>query len=67
MKFSFSGAHVIATADLCTEQRKSPTQRATYEYLKGKILDVVPEYRKDAEDHLSKAVSKNRQLKIFVV
>lgn len=44
------------------EQRKSPTQRATYEYLKGKILDVVPEYRKDAEDHLSKAVKLNPSL-----
>ncbi|KAJ0094158.1 hypothetical protein Patl1_15237 [Pistacia atlantica] len=40
------------------EQRKSPLQRATYEYLRGKILDVVPDYRKEAEDHLSKAVSK---------
>ncbi|KAK9226687.1 hypothetical protein WN943_011735 [Citrus x changshan-huyou] len=44
------------------EQRKSPIQRATYEYLKGKILDVVPEYRKDAEDHLSKAVKLNPSL-----
>lgn len=58
---------MIATADLCKEQRKSPIQRATYEYLKGKILDVGPEYRKDAEDHLSKAVSKNGHLKILVV
>lgn len=31
-------------------------QRATYEYLRGKIVDVFPEYRKEAEDHLSKAV-----------
>ncbi|KAL7597202.1 hypothetical protein Lser_V15G28243 [Lactuca serriola] len=36
------------------EQRKLPTQRATYEYLRGKILDVLPEYSKKAEDHLSK-------------
>nr|KAJ0215129.1 hypothetical protein LSAT_V11C300144930 [Lactuca sativa] len=28
----------------------------TYEYLRGKILDVLPEYSKKAEDHLSKAV-----------
>ncbi|KAJ4709802.1 Tetratricopeptide repeat 5 [Melia azedarach] len=41
------------------EQRRLPMQRATYEYLKGKILDVVPEYKKDAEDHLSKAVKLN--------
>lgn len=40
------------------EQRKSPMQRATFEYLRGKVLDVFPDYRKDAEDHLSKAVSK---------
>jgi len=40
------------------EQRKSPTQRATFEYLRGKMLDVFPDYRKEAEDHLSKAVSK---------
>ncbi|KAI3729375.1 hypothetical protein L6452_18031 [Arctium lappa] len=44
------------------EQRKLPTQRATYEYLKGKILDVFPEYTKKAEDHLSKAVKLNPSL-----
>ncbi|KAL2510252.1 Cysteine-rich receptor-like protein kinase 2 [Forsythia ovata] len=38
------------------QKRKSPMQRATYEYLRGNILDVFPEYKKDAEDHLSKAV-----------
>ncbi|EYU29381.1 hypothetical protein MIMGU_mgv1a0235091mg, partial [Erythranthe guttata] len=37
------------------EKRKTPLQRATYEYLRGKVLDVFPEYRKEAEDHLSKA------------
>lgn len=42
---------------LGTEQRKSPLQRAMYEYLRGKMLDVFPEYRKEVEDHLSKAVS----------
>lgn len=42
------------------EERKLPMQRATYEYLRGKILDVFPDYKKEAEDHLSKAVSKNR-------
>ncbi|XP_029125634.1 tetratricopeptide repeat protein 5 isoform X2 [Cajanus cajan] len=40
------------------EQRKSPMQRATFEYLRGKMLDVFPDYRKEAEDHLSKAVSR---------
>ncbi|KAE8022795.1 hypothetical protein FH972_008565 [Carpinus fangiana] len=44
------------------EQRKSPMQRATYEYLRGKILDVFPDYRKEAEDHLSKAVKLNPSL-----
>lgn len=44
------------------EQRRLPTQRATYEFLRGKILDVFPEYRKEAEDHLSKAVSENTLL-----
>ncbi|KAK4841342.1 hypothetical protein QYF36_002985 [Acer negundo] len=44
------------------EQRKTPIQRATYEYLKGKILDVVPDYRKEAEDHLCKAVKLNPSL-----
>lgn len=40
-------------------------QRATYEYLRGKILDVFPDYRKEAEDHLSKAVSWVRLLSII--
>ncbi|KAL5761121.1 hypothetical protein ACOSP7_019621 [Xanthoceras sorbifolium] len=44
------------------DRRKTPIQRATYEYLKGKILDVVPDYRKEAEDHLSKAVKLNPSL-----
>uniref|UniRef100_A0A2P2JRC7 Tetratricopeptide repeat protein 5-like n=1 Tax=Rhizophora mucronata TaxID=61149 RepID=A0A2P2JRC7_RHIMU len=42
-----------------SEHRQSKVDRAMYEYLKGKILDVVPEYRKEAEDHLSKAVKLN--------
>ncbi|WVY98053.1 hypothetical protein V8G54_030204 [Vigna mungo] len=44
------------------EQRKSPTQRATFEHLRGKMLDVFPDYRKEAEDHLSKAVKLNPSL-----
>ncbi|ONI31591.1 hypothetical protein PRUPE_1G321400 [Prunus persica] len=43
------------------EQRKLPAQRAKYEYLRGKILDVLPDYRKEAEDHLSKA-GPNKQI-----
>ncbi|GFZ15937.1 hypothetical protein Acr_25g0003460 [Actinidia rufa] len=45
-----------------SEQRKLPMQRATYEYLRGKILDVFPDYRKEAEDHLSKAVKLSPSL-----
>lgn len=44
------------------EFRKSAMQRATYEHLKGKILDVFPDYKKEAEDHLSKAVKLNPSL-----
>ncbi|KAK9934644.1 hypothetical protein M0R45_021780 [Rubus argutus] len=44
------------------EQRKLLTQRATYEYLRGKILDVLPDYKREAEDHLSKAVKLNPSL-----
>ncbi|XP_051122249.1 uncharacterized protein LOC127245423 [Andrographis paniculata] len=43
-------------------KRKTPVQRATYEYLKGKLMDVLPEYKKEAEDHLSKAVKLNPSL-----
>ncbi|XP_047307933.1 tetratricopeptide repeat protein 5-like [Impatiens glandulifera] len=45
-----------------SEERKLPMQRATYEFLRGKILDVFPEFRKEAEDHLSKAVKLNPSL-----
>ncbi|PKA64572.1 hypothetical protein AXF42_Ash007318 [Apostasia shenzhenica] len=41
------------------EQRNLTSQRALYEFLRGKILDVFPNYRKEAEDHLSKAVKLN--------
>ncbi|XP_054791103.1 uncharacterized protein LOC129296547 isoform X2 [Prosopis cineraria] len=44
------------------EERKSPMQRATFEYLRGKILDVCPDYNKEAEEHLSKAVKLNPSL-----
>nr|CAD1834668.1 unnamed protein product [Ananas comosus var. bracteatus] len=44
------------------ERRKSPQQRAVYEFLRGKILDVFADYRKEAEDHLSKAVKLNPSL-----
>lgn len=44
------------------EQRKLSMQRATHEYLRGKVLDVFSDYRKEAEDHLSKAVKLNPSL-----
>ncbi|KAM2194514.1 hypothetical protein ACFX1R_028641 [Malus domestica] len=44
------------------EQRKHPAQCAKYEYLRGKILDVLPNYRKEAEDNLSKDVKLNPSL-----
>uniref|UniRef100_A0ACD5TCI9 Uncharacterized protein n=1 Tax=Avena sativa TaxID=4498 RepID=A0ACD5TCI9_AVESA len=44
------------------EQRKSPQQRAVFEFLRGKVLDVFPDYNKEAEDHLSKAVKLNPSL-----
>lgn len=44
------------------EKRKLPMQRAKYEYLRGKVLDVFPDYKKEAEDHLSKAVKLNPSL-----
>ncbi|KAB2602241.1 tetratricopeptide repeat protein 5-like [Pyrus ussuriensis x Pyrus communis] len=44
------------------QQRKHPAQRAKYEYLRGKILDVLPNSRKEADDHLSTAVKLNPSL-----
>ncbi|XP_004496996.1 uncharacterized protein [Cicer arietinum] len=44
------------------EQRKLPAQRAIFEYLRGKVFDVFPDYKKEAEDHLSKAVKLNPSL-----
>ncbi|KAM3349170.1 hypothetical protein ACQJBY_022348 [Aegilops geniculata] len=45
-----------------SEQRKSPEERVIYEFLMGKILDVFPDYCKEAEEHLSKAVKLNPSL-----
>ncbi|KAM7272114.1 hypothetical protein ACFE04_031328 [Oxalis oulophora] len=44
------------------EQRTQPPKRAVFEYLRGKVLDVFPEYKKEAEQHLSKAVKLNPSL-----
>lgn len=38
------------------DHRRPSSRRALFEYLRGKALDVGPEYCKEAEDHLSKAV-----------
>ncbi|KAG8366689.1 hypothetical protein BUALT_Bualt17G0105600 [Buddleja alternifolia] len=48
--------------EIPAEKRKTRLERATYEYLRGKVLDVFPEYKKEAEDHLSKAVKLNPSL-----
>lgn len=42
-----------------TERREVPAQQAVYKYLRGKILGVVPYYRKEVEDLLSEAVRMN--------
>jgi len=46
---------------LLSEQKKSPQQRGIFEFLRGKILDVFPDYHKEAEDHLSKAFSNSME------
>ncbi|XP_020571556.1 tetratricopeptide repeat protein 5-like isoform X2 [Phalaenopsis equestris] len=52
----------IGTSTSVIDLRKSISQRALYEFLRGKILDVLPDYQKEAEDHLSKAVKLNPSL-----
>ncbi|XP_075518567.1 uncharacterized protein LOC142552688 isoform X2 [Primulina tabacum] len=59
MKFPRVCLFIVSCA---SEKRKTPLQRATHEYLRGKVLDVFPEYKKEAEDHLSKAVKLNPSL-----
>jgi hypothetical protein len=41
---------------VCVDCRKQPQRRAQWEYLRGKVLDVGPDYCKEAEEHLSKSV-----------
>ncbi|KAL0915308.1 hypothetical protein M5K25_015716 [Dendrobium thyrsiflorum] len=55
-------ALVLVETAIPQELRKSTSQRAQYEFLRGKILDVFPYYQKEAEDHLSKAVKLNPSL-----
>lgn len=43
------------------------SDRATYEFLRGKILDVGSEYVKESEDHLSKAVLILILVAVYVV
>lgn len=52
---------ILYSSIIWADQRKLSLQRANYEYLRGKILDVFPDYRKEAEDHLSKAVRTDFQ------
>lgn len=52
--------HAIKLLDsIPLDHKKSVPQRASFEYLRGKTLDIFPEYCKEAEDHLSKAVKLN--------
>lgn len=37
------------------------------EFLRGKILDVFPDYHKEAEDHLSKAVCNSIFLNVIIL
>ncbi|MQL92654.1 hypothetical protein Taro_025286 [Colocasia esculenta] len=59
---SLADAALRLLDDVPADHRKTPPQRAYFEYLRGKILDVFPDYRKEAEDHLSKAVKLNPSL-----
>ncbi|KAK1281116.1 hypothetical protein QJS04_geneDACA002967 [Acorus gramineus] len=55
--------HALSLLDsVPPEERRSPAQRANYEYLRGKVLEAFNEYKKEAEDHLSKAVKLNPSL-----
>jgi hypothetical protein len=47
---------LIVLAEIASECRKQPEQRAQWEYLRGKVLDAGPDYCKEAEDHLAKSV-----------
>ncbi|CAL9208913.1 unnamed protein product, partial [Musa hybrid cultivar] len=42
-----------------TQEEVTIAQATKYEYLKGKILDVFPDYRKEAAAHLLKALCNN--------
>ncbi|XP_020245712.1 tetratricopeptide repeat protein 5-like isoform X2 [Asparagus officinalis] len=52
----------LSLLDSVPFERRSPSQRAAHEFLRGKILNVFPHYQKEAEDHLSKAVKLNPSL-----
>lgn len=42
--------------EISADCRKNPQRRAQWEYLSGKVLDVGPDYCREAEEHLSKSV-----------
>lgn len=45
---------------------KRSAQQAKFEYLRGKVLDVTDVYKKEAEDHLSKAVINSQFFLCFI-
>ncbi|XP_024360737.1 uncharacterized protein [Physcomitrium patens] len=47
---------LVVLHDISSDCRKHPQRRAQWEYLRGKVLDVGPDYCKEAEEHLSKSV-----------
>lgn len=56
-------SQVLAMLDnIPSDHRRPSSRRALFEYLRGKALDVGPEYCKEAEDHLSKAVKLDPSL-----
>lgn len=47
---------LLVLNEMSSDCRKHPQRRAQWEYLRGKALDVGPDYCKEAEEHLSKSV-----------
>lgn len=62
LRYHADAALALVDTAIPQEQRKSTSQRALYEFFRGKILDVFSDYQKEAEDHLSKAVKLNPSL-----
>ncbi|CAL9205830.1 unnamed protein product, partial [Musa hybrid cultivar] len=50
-----------------TQEEVTIAQATKYEYLKGKILDVFPDYRKEAAAHLLKALCNNEDFHVDIM